>query len=180
MLYQPFILAGDLNVRLSLELLNKVRNPEAASSQSSTTYSGVASASAIDDDEGLAENVPMRIPSRTSRNKEKTTSEINSKLTFLPWTPFQILREIKFDKFWLFGVTKTAILKIVVSQKFDLGTFFAFFQGWSLQNIEIQHCCFWGSNLLKLLSRIIWISEWFLIFHNVFWELFGPVTICVT
>merc|ERR1712038_551686 len=26
MLYQPFILAGDLNVRLSLELLNKVRN----------------------------------------------------------------------------------------------------------------------------------------------------------
>ena len=82
MLYQPFILAGDLNVRLSLELLNKVRNPEAASSQSSTTYSGVASASAIDDDEGLAENVPMRIPSRTSRNKEKTTSEINSKLIF--------------------------------------------------------------------------------------------------
>ena len=82
MLYQPFILAGDLNVRLSLELLNKVRNPEATSSQSSTTYSGVASASAIDDDEGLAENVPMRIPSRTSRNKEKTTSEINSKLTF--------------------------------------------------------------------------------------------------
>ena len=79
MLYQPFILAGDLNVRLSLELLNKVRNPEAASSQSSSTYSGVASASAIDDDEGLAQNVPMRIASRTSRNKEKTTSEINSK-----------------------------------------------------------------------------------------------------
>ena len=80
MLYQPFILAGDLNVRLSLELLNKVRNPEAASSQTSTSvYSGVASASAIDDDEGLAQNVPMRIASRTSRNKEKTTSEINSK-----------------------------------------------------------------------------------------------------
>ena len=103
MLYQPFILAGDLNVRLSLELLNKVRNPEAASSQSSTTYSGVASASAIDDDEGLAENVPMRIPSRTSRNKEKTTSEINSKLTFFhsdvrklqDFSVTQILREIK-------------------------------------------------------------------------------------
>ena len=79
MLYQPFILAGDLHVRLSLELLNKVRNPEAASSQSSSTYSGVASASAIDDDEGLAQNVPMRIASRSSKNKEKTTSEINSK-----------------------------------------------------------------------------------------------------
>ena len=80
MLYQPYILAGDLNIRLSLELLNKVRNPEAAgSSHSTTTYSGVASASAIDDDEGLAQNVPMRIASRTSRNKEKTTSEINSK-----------------------------------------------------------------------------------------------------
>ena len=85
MLYQPFILAGDLNVRLSLELLNKVRNPEAAmssqtSSTSSAVYSGaLASASAIDDDEGLAQNVPMRIASRTSRNKEKTTSEINSK-----------------------------------------------------------------------------------------------------
>ena len=65
--------------RLSLELLNKVRNPEAASSQSSSTYSGVASASAIDDDEGLAQNVPMRIASRSSKNKEKTTSEINSK-----------------------------------------------------------------------------------------------------
>ena len=85
MLYQPFILAGDLNVRLSLELLNKVRNPEAAmssqtSSSTSSVYSGaLASASAIDDDEGLAQNVPMRIASRTSRNKEKTTSEINSK-----------------------------------------------------------------------------------------------------
>lgn len=98
MLYQPFVLAGDLNVRQSLELLNKVRNPEAASSASSASTSSVTSASvanqptssqssyggaasAIDDDEGgLAQNVPMRIASRTSRNKEKTvSSEINSK-----------------------------------------------------------------------------------------------------
>jgi hypothetical protein len=44
MLYQPFVLAGDLNVRLSIELLNKVRNPEAsaASSQSSVgSFAGV-------------------------------------------------------------------------------------------------------------------------------------------
>lgn len=83
MLYQPFVLAGDLNVRLSIELLNKVRNPEAAaSSHSASSFAGVASASAIDDDEGLAQNVPMRIASRSSRNKEKTSSEINSKRYF--------------------------------------------------------------------------------------------------
>ena len=94
MLYQPYVLAGDLNVRLSLELLNKVRNPEAAASASSSASSasvahsaGAASKSAassagaaMDDDEGgIAQNVPMRIASRTSRNKEKTTSEIKSK-----------------------------------------------------------------------------------------------------
>ena len=86
MLYQGFVLAGDLNVRLSLELLNKVRNPEAANASSSVTSAAspsvppyAASASAIDDDEGgLAQNVPRRIASRTSRDKEKTTSEINS------------------------------------------------------------------------------------------------------
>ena len=86
MLYQGFVLAGDLNVRLSLELLNKVRNPEAANASSSVTAASqasvppyAASASAIDDDEGgLAQNVPRRIASRTSRDKEKTTSEINS------------------------------------------------------------------------------------------------------
>ena len=103
MLYQPFVLAGDLNIRLSLELLNKVRNPEAASASASSSASsvsassasqvynpGAASASAvaasvasanIDDDEGgLAQNVPLRIASRSShRNKEKTNSKINSK-----------------------------------------------------------------------------------------------------
>ena len=90
MLYQGFVLAGDLNVRLSLELLNKVRNPEAANASSSVTSAAspsvppyAASASAIDDDEGgLAQNVPRRIASRTSRDKEKTTSEINSKFNY--------------------------------------------------------------------------------------------------
>lgn len=111
MLYQPFVLAGDLNIRLSLELLNKVRNPEAASASASSSASsvsassasqvynpGAASASAvaasvasanIDDDEGgLAQNVPLRIASRSShRNKEKTNSKINSKnFPFLPPT----------------------------------------------------------------------------------------------
>lgn len=89
MLYQPFVLAGDLSIRLSVELLNKVRNPEAVSSTNTSTnttsvtevagpsYAGVAAASAIDDDEGVVANVPMRIASRSSRNKERTSSEIN-------------------------------------------------------------------------------------------------------
>lgn len=97
MLYQPFVLAGDLNVRLSLELLNKVRNPEASASRvssvsSSTSASGSAASSAAspagpyaaapviadDDDGGIAQNVPMRI--RSSRNKDKTQpSELNGK-----------------------------------------------------------------------------------------------------
>ncbi len=85
MLYQPFVLAGDLTHRLSGELLNKVRNPEAATSSvtgsAAGVYAGAASAIA-DDDEGLAQNVPMRIASRTSRNKEKTSSEIKSKTRF--------------------------------------------------------------------------------------------------
>ena len=136
MLYHKFLLAGDLNMRLSLELLNKVRNPEAASSSSlsalstsssttsgvsnsssaglaggvgavgsstntsaasaqSSAYAGVASASTIaDDDEGgVTQNVPMRIPSRSSR-KEKTNSEINSKKVslFVPIHDVRIIR----------------------------------------------------------------------------------------
>jgi serine/threonine protein kinase len=111
MLYHKFLLAGDLNMRLSLELLNKVRNPEAASLSTSSSTSGVPTssqgggaagasantsssasqssaypgASAIpDDDEGEnTQNVPRRIPSRSSRNKEKTNSEINSKKCFV-------------------------------------------------------------------------------------------------
>ena len=58
-------------------------NTSAAASQSSS-YAGVASASAIaDDEEGGVQAAPLRIPSRSSRNKEKTQSEINSKTRFL-------------------------------------------------------------------------------------------------
>ena len=45
MLYHKFLLAGDLNMRLSLELLNKVRNPEAASLSTSTPTLGVPTSS---------------------------------------------------------------------------------------------------------------------------------------
>ena len=45
MLYHKFLLAGDLNMRLSLELLNKVRNPEAASLSTSSSTSGLPSSS---------------------------------------------------------------------------------------------------------------------------------------
>ena len=124
MLYHKFLLAGDLNMRLSVELLNKVRNPEAAlssslsalstsggsssttsggvsssasgaaasaasastntsaASASSSAYAGASSQIADDDEGGVTQNVPMRIPSRSSR-KEKTNSEINSKNVFL-------------------------------------------------------------------------------------------------
>lgn len=58
-------------------------NTSAAASQSSA-YAGVASASVIaDDEEGGVQAAPLRIPSRSSRNKEKTQSEINSKTRFL-------------------------------------------------------------------------------------------------
>ncbi len=70
MLYHPFVLAGDLNVRLSLDLLQKVRNPEA--------NSAALIMSQYDDDEGMVANVPKRISSKTPRNKQKTQSEINS------------------------------------------------------------------------------------------------------
>jgi len=112
MLYHKFLLAGDLNMRLSLELLNKVRNPEAASLSTSSSTQGVptssqgggavganvpsAGASAIPDDDegGNTQNVPLRIPSRSSR-KEKTQSEINMEA---PWRPL-----VPPDKNWDLG-----------------------------------------------------------------------------
>ena len=58
-------------------------NTSAAASQSSA-YAGVASASAIpDDEEGGVQAAPLRIPSRSSKNKERTQSEINSKTRFI-------------------------------------------------------------------------------------------------
>lgn len=72
MLFHPFVLAGDLSVRLSLELLQKVRNPDSSS---------FSQADLEADDDGVVANVPRRISSKTPRNKEKTQSELNSKRT---------------------------------------------------------------------------------------------------
>ena len=101
MLYQPFVLSGDLSVRLSLELLNKVRNPESIYGPASVTstsgngnqvaanhrgaVSGVTaqpslySADPDGDDDVLVRPPPARIESRSSRTSQKTKSELNSK-----------------------------------------------------------------------------------------------------
>ncbi|XP_040567705.1 mitogen-activated protein kinase kinase kinase kinase 5 isoform X2 [Lepeophtheirus salmonis] len=57
LLFNRFVLASDLTPRLALELLNKARNPESSSS----------SYVEEPDDEGLTQNVPTRISSRSSR-----------------------------------------------------------------------------------------------------------------
>ena len=76
MLFHPFVLAGDLSLRLSLELLQKVRNPDS---------SGFAHPDSVygdePDEDGVVANVPKRISSKTPRNKQKTQSELNSKLS---------------------------------------------------------------------------------------------------
>lgn len=101
MLYQPFVLSGDLSVRLSLELLNKVRNPESIYGPASVTSgsgngnqvsanqrSGVSGASGQPssysadpdgDDDVIVRPPPARIESRSSRTSQKTKSELNSK-----------------------------------------------------------------------------------------------------
>lgn len=73
MLFHPFVLAGDLSVRLSLELLHKVRNPDSSGFASDSVYGEEA------DEDGVIANVPRRISSKGPRNKQKTQSEINSK-----------------------------------------------------------------------------------------------------
>ena len=100
MLYQPFVLSGDLSVRHSIELLNKVRNPEsiygpttisgsaAIEHQSSNQRDGASgsnnqgnaySADPDGDDDILVRPPPARIESRSSRTSQKTKSELNSK-----------------------------------------------------------------------------------------------------
>ena len=73
MLFHQFVLAGDLTIRLSQDLLQKVRNPE-------SVVGGMGSHSALEepDEDGIVHNVPRRISSRTPRNKQKTQSELNS------------------------------------------------------------------------------------------------------
>ena len=103
MLYQPFVLSGDLSVRLSLELLNKVRNPESIyGSGGMTSGSGIGNQSGANqrgavggvsgqvqpsiygadpdgDDDVMVRPPPARIESRSSRTSQKTKSELNSK-----------------------------------------------------------------------------------------------------
>ena len=101
MLYQPFVLSGDLSVRLSLELLNKVKNPESIYGPTSVTSGsgngnqgvgnqrgGVSaanvqpslySADPDGDDDVMVRPPPARIESRSSRTSQKTKSELNSK-----------------------------------------------------------------------------------------------------
>ena len=69
MLFHPFVLAGDLTLRLSVELLQKVRNPDALGPP---TFDEP-------DEDGIVHNGPKRISERAPRNKQKTQSELNSK-----------------------------------------------------------------------------------------------------
>jgi len=77
MLHQPFVLAGDLNIGLSRELLARVRNPESyamgSSSSSGRASGGVAGAlhgpayqDEGDDEGGVSSRAPARIESRVS------------------------------------------------------------------------------------------------------------------
>ena len=100
MLYQPFVLSGDLSVRHSIELLNKVRNPESIYGSSplsggsgiesqagnqrggASSSNGQGNAYSTDpdgDDDILVRPPPARIESRSSRTSQKTKSELNSK-----------------------------------------------------------------------------------------------------
>ncbi len=83
MLFHPFVLAGDLTLRLSVDLLDKVRNPPGpgnlGASGSSALLGSDHSSSVGDDDEEATAAAPRRISSRTPRSK-KTQSEMNSEL----------------------------------------------------------------------------------------------------
>ena len=70
MLYHPHLLQSDLTKRLAVELLAKVRNPEAVVS----SYQ----AEEQDDDGPVVTNVPTRIASRQTAKGGRTKSEINS------------------------------------------------------------------------------------------------------
>ena len=105
MLYQPFVLSGDLSVRLSMDLLNKVRNPESVygsvsiasgegiNNQAGANQRGAAGGASkqiplntytpdpeVDgEDDVIVRPPPARIESRSSRTSQKTKSELNSK-----------------------------------------------------------------------------------------------------
>eukprot|EP00095_Tigriopus_kingsejongensis_P004097 maker-scaffold764_size101305-snap-gene-0.29 protein:Tk04097 transcript:maker-scaffold764_size101305-snap-gene-0.29-mRNA-1 annotation:"mitogen-activated protein kinase kinase kinase kinase 5 isoform x7" len=58
LLFHPFVLAGDLSLRYSVELLQKVRNPEATTPIFDEP-----------DEDGIVHNVPRRIPSKKPNSK---------------------------------------------------------------------------------------------------------------
>ena len=72
-LYHEFLLSGDLNKRQAVELLAKVRNPDAIVNNFNTEEA--------DDDGPVVTNAPTRIASRqTTKQGVRTKSEINSEL----------------------------------------------------------------------------------------------------
>ena len=76
MLYHPFLLSGDLTKRLAVELLAKVRNPDAIVNNFQPEEG--------DEDGPVITNIPTRIASRqTSKGGVRTKSEINSEFELL-------------------------------------------------------------------------------------------------
>ncbi len=81
MLFHSFVLAGDLTVRLSLDLLDRVRNPSAHAVGAGLGGLGGAGGAGVggdDDEEAAVAAAPRRISSRAPRSKQKTQSELNS------------------------------------------------------------------------------------------------------
>ena len=64
MLFHPFVLAGDLSVRLSVDLLSKVRNPES-----------MTQCFEEPDEDGIVHNVPRRISSKAPKNKSNAQQQ---------------------------------------------------------------------------------------------------------
>ena len=85
MLFHPYVLSGDLTVRLSLDLLDKVRNPPVPGSSGAmaTVLGGAPAGPGADDaeEEEAAASAPRRISSRAPRSRQKTQSELNSECT---------------------------------------------------------------------------------------------------
>lgn len=64
MLFHPFVLAGDLSIRLSVDLLSKVRNPES-----------MTQCFEEPDEDGIVHNVPRRISSKAPKNKSNVQQQ---------------------------------------------------------------------------------------------------------
>lgn len=74
LLFHPFVLAGDLSQRYSMELLQKVRNPEATTPIFDEP-----------DEDGIVHNVPRRISSKAPKGKAaKSQAESNLGKCLMP------------------------------------------------------------------------------------------------